>query len=155
MTFKNMKKLIILILSMGFVTSCGTAKSTGEQVLKIEMSKTGMSGYVNSTFTPEKFKMEAKGVGAQEKISKQEVSSKGGSYTKEWVNIVHAVSAMDLTQMNTWESPTNERLHDGADVTFITIKTTSGEYQSLSFDEGKPPAELEKLYSLLENVVNQ
>lgn len=150
-----MKKLQILILIFGLAMSCDIAKSTQQGLMKIEMTRTGMAGYVNSTFTPEKFTMESKRVGSTEGTSTSKASSKGGSYSQAWKDIVQAVAVLDLNQMNTWESPTNERLYDGADVMVITIQTKDGTYESLSFDNGKPPAELEKLYSLLENVVNQ
>lgn len=148
-----MKKLVLILFVFGMLLSCETAKKTNDQILQIEMNITGRSGYTYATFNKALYKSESKGVG--DKTTQSKVSAKGDSYSRDWEAIVKTAEELDLTQLNTWEAPTDARLYDGAAMVVISIRTATGVYESMGFDQGEPPAQLEKLYSLLENVVNQ
>lgn len=64
----------------------------------------------------------------------------------EWNRISTAAGNLDLSKINSYESPTTERFHDGAYAASITISSGGKIYNSQSFDAGKPPKELAALY---------
>lgn len=82
-------------------------------------------------------------------------ASKGETSQKSWSQINDLVSKIDLSQIDKWEGPTQARFYDGAKATTIMIEANGETYNSQSFDEGKPPAELKELYDYLESLVNQ
>lgn len=82
-------------------------------------------------------------------------ASKGATSSKDWNKINSLVSKLDLTQIDQWEGPTQARFYDGARATTIIIEANGQTYNSQSFDEGEPPAELKELYNYLESLENQ
>ncbi|WP_143736404.1 hypothetical protein [Moheibacter sediminis] len=82
-------------------------------------------------------------------------ASKGATESKDWNKLNNLVSKLDLTQIDQWEGPTQARFYDGAKATTIIIESNGEIYNSQSFDEGQPPAELKELYDYLESLVNQ
>lgn len=74
---------------------------------------------------------------------------------KQWQQINRLVGRLELSEIGQWEGPTQARFYDGAAATMISIEKNDEVYDSQSFDEGKPPAELQPLYDYLESLVNQ
>lgn len=74
--------------------------------------------------------------------------------SKDWDQLVQLISNLEIDKMDSWKAPSQAFLYDGARATVIMIKTSDGDYNSLPFDEGNPPAELNNLYSALEDIMN-
>lgn len=82
-------------------------------------------------------------------------AAKGDTSPKNWNEINKLISQLDLSQIHQWEGPSQARFYDGARATTIIIEANGEIYNSQSFDEGEPPAELKKLYDYLESLENQ
>lgn len=89
-------------------------------------------------------------------IQKQEVSiSKNrneegkGLTTKisdnDWKELVNAFETIQLDSLPTYKDPTQKRFYDGAPMAKLKITYKEKEYESLNFDHGFPPVEIEKL----------
>lgn len=110
---------------------------------QISISFSGMSGYVQHQIKQNQIISSEKGRGDNNGETIKKVSD------KNWKNLNDLVSQLDLNKVETWESPTQERFHDGARATIITIESNGQSYTSQAFDEGNPPAALKDLYDYL------
>lgn len=79
----------------------------------------------------------------------------GNTTEENWKEINRLVNKLELTQIGNWEAPTQARFYDGARATTIIIEVDGKTYNSQSFDEGEPPAQLKELNDYLESLVNQ
>lgn len=151
-TYKVFQILIVSILFFSF--SCETMKNTNKksshgEVEKISLRKTGM---VNSTVLEI---TESEKVFIVQNRGSDEDNYSFKTNESEWKQLNKMLAAIDLNQIDSWEAPTQERFHDGARAVQITISMDSQEFNSQSFDEGKPPAELNELYNYLVSLENQ
>lgn len=141
----------VFILLFSF--SCETTKKTSETknlgVEEISISKSGMSGSTTLKIAEAATSFSSFG----RTNNPEEIKSK--TVDKDWTELNHLVSGLDLMQIESWEAPTQQRFYDGARATTISITADGTTYNSQSFDEGKPPAQLEALYNYLESLVNQ
>ncbi len=133
--------------------SCESTKKTVESasaisIDQISISYSGMSGFVEHQINQNQMITSSKGRSESAEDVKKPVSN------ENWNKLSELVSRLDLSQFEQWESPTQERFHDGARATIITIETNGQIYTSQAFDEGKPPAELNELYKYLETIVH-
>lgn len=145
--------ILTLVLSSIFIISCESSKSAQSK-----------SDNLLSKITLEKVTM---GSNSSLEITKDEIlntsntrdgmgdASKGVTDSKNWNKINSLISKLDLTQIDQWEGPTQARFYDGAKATTIIIESNGQTYNSQSFDEGEPPAELKELYNYLESLENQ
>ncbi|KFF27430.1 hypothetical protein IW16_09425 [Chryseobacterium vrystaatense] len=69
----------------------------------------------------------------------------------EWKNIVQEAEVIDLPKIAGLESPTTERYSDQALSAVITITSNGKIYTSGTFDDGRPPKQLEALYKQMTN----
>lgn len=67
----------------------------------------------------------------------------------EWENIVTQSSIIDLSKISSLEAPSTNRFSDRALSSHISITADGKTYQSVTFDAGAPPKELESLYKAL------
>jgi|SRR5690606_3992083 len=145
--------ILIFIFSIGFISSCESSKASQNisknMIDKITLEKTtrGNSSQLIMT-SVETFNSEMK-LGGEKEPSKTQTSN------NDWNKINQLVSKIDLNKIGEWEAPTQARMYDGALATTIIIESNGEIYNSQTFDEGKPPAELEELYNYLESLVNQ
>jgi hypothetical protein len=75
-----------------------------------------------------------KGNGASSKIS-----------DKDWKELVGYFETVDLDSIPTLKDPTQKRFYDGAAIANLIITYKEKEYETVAFDHGFPPAEIEKL----------
>jgi hypothetical protein len=55
------------------------------------------------------------------------------------------LNSVNLEKLSTYKDPTQERFYDGAAIANMKITSNGNEYQTVDFDHGKPPVEIEKL----------
>ena len=151
MKINSIHKVLTLSLILLLIMACESTKSTNMKEVISRVSIEKITRGSNSTL----------------EITKSEISNsstdrenENANFTKEtsekkWKEINRIVSGLDLNEMENWEAPTQERFHDGAKATTIKIESDGQQYSSQSFDEGKPPAQLQELYDYLVSLVNQ
>lgn len=136
-----------------FIVSCESTKSTQNvsqnMIEKIRLEKVTMGSNSSLEITKDEITNESTIRGGAGD------ASKGTTQTKDWNKINNLVSKLDLTKIDQWEGPTQARFYDGAKATVIVIESAGQTYNSQSFDEGEPPAELKELYNYLESLENQ
>lgn len=147
-------KFMTIVGIFTFILSCGTSKDgSSNQLLSLEMETTGMGGM--QQFTASKTKMAEKSVNRSESSQEVTKSVSKSDLSQYWNKITSLVSDLDIDNFENLESPTQDRLFDGARATVITLHFKDKTLTSAAFDEGNPPAELKALYDYLVSVVNQ
>ncbi|MXS71713.1 hypothetical protein GSF70_10835 [Flavobacteriaceae bacterium W22] len=71
----------------------------------------------------------------------------------EWSKIAEAASSINLEEISAYKAPTTKRFSDAALASTIKVKNKNKEFESVSFDEGNPPAELTKLYFEMKKLI--
>lgn len=64
---------------------------------------------------------------------------------KDWKEIIGYFEKIDLEKLPTLKDPTQKRFYDGAAIANLKIRYQDKNYETVSFDHGFPPAEIEKL----------
>lgn len=149
-TFHNVF-LTFSVFLLFICTSCESSKNTSQSesssnLSEISLSKSGMSGYTNCQISKDQIIVSSKGRSGEEEKALPISEA-------NWKELNQLVSKLNLSQFDKWESPTQARFYDGARATTISININGQTYTSQAFDEGKPPAELKKVYEYLETVI--
>ena len=63
----------------------------------------------------------------------------------DWKELVNAFETIQLDSLSTYKDPTQKRFYDGAPMAKLKITYKEKEYESLNFDHGFPPVEIEKM----------
>src|SRR5690606_15785313 len=146
MKINYIHKVFAVLFTISLLFSCESSKNatrieTDDLISKITINKVTLGNSFEMTVAKDKTEFV--------ETTRGEAPSKNASKTEsvDWVELNRIVSGLNLTEFETWPAPTQERLHDGARATTITLEMTDkSAYTSLPFDEGKPPAELQNLY---------
>ena len=64
---------------------------------------------------------------------------------KDWKEIIGYFEKIDLEKVPTLKDPTQKRFYDGAAIANLKIRYQDKNYETTDFDNGFPPAEIEKL----------
>lgn len=81
--------------------------------------------------------------------------SKELTLSKEQLKSLYRVlKSIEYKEVGKLIAPSKKRLYDGAMSAVVTFKTESETYQSSSFDDDNPPAELKELVQLLKSFIN-
>lgn len=118
-----------------------TMNIKNEKISKIELTESTRGTKRTITFTNISLVTDVNGKIKSSSISKP-----------EWESIVKETQAISLEKIPTYVSPTTNRYSDAAFSSIITISTVDKKYNSVDFDAGTPPKELEKLYKKLLDV---
>lgn len=82
-------------------------------------------------------------------ISKNRNEEGKGVTTKisdaDWKELVNVFETIQLDSLSTYKDPTQKRFYDGAPMAKLKITYKEKEYESLNFDHGFPPVEIEKM----------
>lgn len=151
------KFLIKFIIIVGFVMSMNACSSSKElknrKLNSVEIEMTGRGSrqsvklnenYIIVNYTDN-----------DNSSTDQETFEEKGIQKPVWKEVNKLVSEIDLNNFENFTAPTQDRFFDGARTTTIILRFADGELNSQAFDEGKPPAELSKLYNYLVSEVNQ
>lgn len=63
----------------------------------------------------------------------------------DWKELVSDFETIPLDSLATYKDPTQKRFYDGAAIANLKVTYKEKEYQTLDFDHGFPPVEIEKL----------
>jgi len=82
-------------------------------------------------------------------ISNNRREGGNGTTTKisdaDWKELVGYFKTIQLDSLPTFKDPTQKRFYDGAPIANMKVTYKDKEYQTLDFDHGFPPIEIEKL----------
>lgn len=75
---------------------------------------------------------------------------------KIWEDLISILKTVDIENIPNLKPPTQKRLYDGAAIANLKITHKGSTYETVSFDHGNPPRELEalinKILSVSENI---
>ena len=74
---------------------------------------------------------------------------------KDWKEIIGYFEKIDLEKMPTLKDPTQKRFYDGAAIANLKIRYQDKNYETTDFDNGFPPAEIEKLVNKIVSLGKQ
>jgi hypothetical protein len=63
----------------------------------------------------------------------------------EWKELSESMNNLKLDQLATYKDPSQKRFYDGAAIANLKVVANEKEYQTVDFDNGFPPVEIEKL----------
>ena len=82
-------------------------------------------------------------------VSKDRNATANGTKTRlsdqDWNELVAAFSGMDLDQLPKFKAPSEKRFYDGAAIAKLKVTYQGKVYESVDFDHGTPPKEIETL----------
>lgn len=63
----------------------------------------------------------------------------------DWKELVSYFQAVPLTELPNLKDPTQKRFYDGAAIAKLKVRYQDTDYETVDFDHGNPPVEIEKL----------
>lgn len=72
-----------------------------------------------------------------------------------WKAFQKAFADLNAEEMHHLKAPSNQRLYDGAAIAKLGVTYKGKSFESIDFDHGTPPAEIEKLVNLMAAYVNR
>lgn len=113
----------------------GNAPAIKHQLNKIVLEEMTRGNRRMITITPSEKIIEINGVSKESQTS-----------ASEWETLVKLAQKQDLEKIDSYESPTTKRYHDGAMMASLKITANGNTYTSQGFDSGTPPAQFSDLY---------
>ena len=73
----------------------------------------------------------------------------------DWKELVADFQLIELEKLSTFKDPTQKRFYDGAAIANVKIVFKEKDYQSVEFDHGNPPVEIEKMIQKIVELANK
>jgi hypothetical protein len=135
-----MKILSFLLLTIFIGNSCASQKNTDMSTTQIEYSAMSR-GYYQKVVVKDQMVTITKSRG------EEPVGNKINGM--QWAKITSEFKKINLEAIPNLKAPTEKRFHDGAAIANLKITQNGKTYETKGFDDGFPPAEIEKLVTLL------
>jgi hypothetical protein len=133
-----MKTIIMIILTIFLGKSCSKETKNDLVNTTIEYSANTRGFYQKITIQNQEVS-----------ISRSRNEEGKGETTKisdaDWKELASAFETIQLDSLSTYKDPSKKRLYDGAAIAILKVNFKEKEYESLSFDHGNPPIEIEKI----------
>lgn len=135
-----MRILSLLFLTLFIGSSCASQKNVDMNTVEIVYSAVSRGYY-------QKVVVKNQMVSITKARGEEAVTSKiSGAH---WARIVSEFKKINLETIPQLKAPTEKRFHDGAAIANLRIIKNGKKYETNGFDDGFPPAEIEKLVTLL------
>jgi hypothetical protein len=141
-----MKTITLLIFTIFLGRNCTGETSQEIQNAVIEYTSNTRGFYYKITIQNEKLFVN-KNRDSKEKGDELPLSN------SDWKEIVKQFEDVDLEQLNTYKDPTQKRFYDGAAIATLKVNYKDKEYQTVDFDHGYPPIEIEDLVNKITSLV--
>ncbi|WP_264206109.1 hypothetical protein [Flavobacterium shii] len=135
-----MKILSFLLLTIFIGNSCASQKNTDMSTTQIEYSAMSR-GYFQKIVVKDQM------VSITKSRGEEPVTNKINGM--QWAKITSELKKINLEAIPNLKAPTEKRFHDGAAIANLKITRNRKTYETKGFDDGFPPAEIEKLVTLL------
>ena len=73
----------------------------------------------------------------------------------DWKELSASMNSLKLDQLATYKDPTQKRFYDGAAIANLKVVANDKEYQTVDFDNGFPPVEIEKLVNKITSLAKK
>jgi hypothetical protein len=133
-----MKKLMpVLLVVIAFFGCASSALKQQSSDITIEYRALTRGRNVHAMLTHENLKSHSKGriENAVDKPMPRE----------DWDTLISELEKVDLEKLHALPAPSTKHQYDGAMGATLTVKVADKEYQTVTFDHGNPPAEIEAL----------
>lgn len=133
-----MKTLIVVVLTIFLGKGCS-------QETKNDMANTTIEYTANTRGFYKKITIQNKEVFVSTDRNSTEKGTSSAISDADWKELVTYFETVELDSLATYKDPTQKRFYDGAAMADVKVKHQDKEYQTVTFDHGFPPAEIEKL----------
>lgn len=133
-----MKTLIAVVLTIFLGKGCS-------QETKNDMANTTIEYTANTRGFYKKITIQNKEVFVSTDRNSTEKGTSSAISDADWKELVTYFETVELDSLATYKDPTQKRFYDGAAMADVKVKHQDKEYQTVTFDHGFPPAEIEKL----------
>ena len=151
-------KFLTLLLSVSiFILSCNCTKKATTETKIITETKPEKEALPEKQANTDKYEYTANTRGFYRKITIQDqtatISNDRNNVEKptvlklsdsDWNELQGYFKAIDLEKLASYKAPTEKRFYDGAAIADLKVICMKKEYNSVSFDDGFPPLEIEK-----------
>lgn len=133
-----MKTLIAIVLTIFLGKGCS-------QETKNDMENTTIEYTANTRGFYKKITIQNKEVFVSTDRNSNEKGASSTISDADWKELIAYFETLELESLATYKDPTQKRFYDGAAMADLKIKHKEKDYQTVTFDHGFPPAEIEKL----------
>lgn len=133
-----MKTLTLLLLTIFLGKGCS-------EEAKNEMENTIIQYTANTRGFYKKITIQNKQVFVSRDRNSTEKGTPVAISDADWKELVGYFETVQLDSLPSYKDPTQKRFYDGAAMADLKIKHKDKEYQTVTFDHGFPPVEIEKL----------
>lgn len=141
-----MKLFTMIFLTLFLAKGCDAELSKEMKESTIEYQATSRGFYLNINIQDEKLTMTKQRDG-ESKV--YELSN------QDWKDLANLYKKVELKKLSTYKDPTQKRFYDGAAIANLRVVYEGKTYETVGFDHGNPPVEIQefinKIVSFSEN----
>lgn len=142
-----MKLVSLILLSLFLGKGCTNTDTEDIKNTKIEYTSTSRGYYQNIVVKNKEMVLQKDRNNSDKKTITISDS--------DWKEMVAAFQLIELEKLSTYKDPTQKRFSDCAAIANVKITFKEKDYQSVEFDHGIPPVEMEKLINKIVELANQ
>jgi len=133
-----MKTLIVVVLTFFLGKGCS-------QETKNDMANTTIEYTANTRGFYKKITIQNQEIFVSTDRNSTEKGTSSAISDTDWKELVTYFETVELDSLASYKDPTQKRQYDGAAMADLKVKYKDKEYQTVTFDHGFPPVEIEKL----------
>jgi hypothetical protein len=133
-----MKAISLLLLTLFLGKSCGPSTATDLAKTVLEYTANSRGNHLKIIIANQKA-LVSQGRETENPTIELPISN------ADWKELIAYFKAVNLEELSTLKDPTQKRFYDGAPIASFTIRYQDKKYETVDFDHGFPPVEIEKL----------
>lgn len=141
-----MKIFAMVFLTLFLAKGCDAELRKEMKKSTIEYQATSRGFYLNINIQDEKLTMTRKRDGETKEYTLT---------NQDWKDLANLYKKVELDKLSSYKDPTQKRFYDGAAIANLRVVYEGKTYQTIGFDHGNPPIEIEefvnKIVSFSEN----
>ncbi|WP_395066638.1 hypothetical protein [Flavobacterium sp.] len=154
---------VLSILSVLFITliSCNCQKKAVEATTETSVNAKEVNANMELIYTANTrgFYQKITVKNQEAFVSSDRNSAEKGESIKisdaDWKELSGYINSLKLDQLATYKDPTQKRFYDGAAIANLKVISEEKEYQTVDFDNGFPPVEIEKLVNKITSLAKK